>query len=78
MPVHIPVPIASSSHGWLSGRGSSRALPLPAHSIVTGIVTAGRARRSPIDSASGRATLPPTSTVHVSGSVSGMSKWISR
>ena len=36
VPVHVPVPIASSSHGWLSGRGSMRARPFPAHSMVTG------------------------------------------
>ena len=27
---------ASTSHGWLIGRGESRARPLPAHSMVTG------------------------------------------
>ena len=78
VPVHVPVPIASSSHGWLSGRGSSRARPLPAHSIVTGIVTAGRERRSATESVSGRSTSPPTSIVHVSASAAGMSKWINR
>ena len=46
VPVHSAVPTASSSHGWLSGRVSNIARPLPAHSSVTGIVTAGRARSS--------------------------------
>ena len=46
MPVHSAVPTASSSHGWLTGRVSNNARPLPAHSNVTGTVTAGRARRS--------------------------------
>ena len=30
------------SHGWLSGRGSSSARPLPAHSIVAATSTAGQ------------------------------------
>ncbi len=38
-PVHSAVPTASTSHGWLTGRGDSRARPLPAHSSVTGRVT---------------------------------------
>ena len=38
------VPTASVSHGWETGRGSSRARPLPAHSIVTGD---GHGRRAP-------------------------------
>src|SRR6185369_17154204 len=37
-------PTASTSQGWLTGRGSSRALPLPAHSIVTRRVVRGIAR----------------------------------
>ena len=49
MPVHSAVPIASESHGWLIGRGCNRARPLPAHSMVTGIVTAGRERTSSIE-----------------------------
>ena len=31
------VPTASLSHGWLTGRGSIRARPLPAHSSVTAV-----------------------------------------
>ena len=46
VPVHSAVPTASTSHGWLSGRGSSSARPLPAHSIVTVTLARGRARRS--------------------------------
>ena len=34
------MPIASYSHGWLIGRGLSRARPFPAHSIVTRSVRA--------------------------------------
>ena len=34
------------NHGWLTGRGVSRARPLPAHSNVTVCVTWGRPRRS--------------------------------
>ncbi len=54
MPVHSLVPIASSSHGWLTARVSNNARPLPAHSNVTGIVTAGLARRSSRPSSSSR------------------------
>ena len=57
---------------------TSRARPLPAHSIVTAIVTLGRERRSAIESSSGSRTSPPTETLHVASSVSGTSKWISR
>ena len=66
------------SHGWLIGRGSISARPLPAHSRVTGIVRAGRAFTSASVSASGFSTSPPTSSCHVSASTFGMSKWISR
>ena len=45
-PVHAAVPTASSSHGWLTGRGSRCARPLPAHSIVTGVVTFSARSRS--------------------------------
>ena len=72
-PVQLPVPTASSTHGWLAGRGAMNARPLPAHSIVTVRVTAGRARRSASDSETGRPTAPPTSSAHVSGSAAGMS-----
>ena len=54
-------PTASVNQGWLIGRGSSSALPLPAHSNVTTRVTAGSARSSSSDSDSRRLTLPPTS-----------------
>ena len=60
MPVHSAVPIASVIHGCEIGRGDRRARPLPAHSIVTGIVRLGRARRSAIESSSGFRTRPPT------------------
>ena len=60
VPVHSAQPIASSCHGADSGRGVSRARPEPAHSIITGSVTAGRARSSSSPSASGRATRPST------------------
>ena len=40
-PVHAAVPTPSSLHGWLSGRGRNRDLPLPAHSRVTGMLMLG-------------------------------------
>ena len=46
MPVHSAQPIASSCQGAETGRGARCARPLPAHSIITAIVTAGRARSS--------------------------------
>ena len=78
MPVHSAVPTASSSQGWLTGRGSSRARPLPAHSRVTGAVTSGRRRSSSMVRVRGAATRPPISRVQLRASASGMSKWISR
>ena len=72
-PVHSAVPTASSTHGWPIGRGESPLRPLPAHSIVTACVTAGRARRSSSDSASSRPTSPPTSRRQLAGSTTGMS-----
>ena len=36
-------PTASVSQGWLTGRGSSSARPLPAHSNVIGLSTRSRA-----------------------------------
>ena len=78
VPVHSAVPIASVSHGCEIGRGDRRARPLPAHSIVTGIVMLGRFRRSVIESSSGCRTSPPTESVQVASSASGTSKWISR
>jgi hypothetical protein len=78
VPVHSAVPTASSSQGWLTGRGSSRARPLPAHSRVTGAVTTCRRRSSSMVSDSGRSTRPPTSSRQLVSSAAGMSKWISR
>jgi hypothetical protein len=78
VPVHSAVPTASSSQGWLIGRGSSRARPLPAHSRVTGAVIWGRRRSSSMRRVSGRATAPPTSRAQARSSAWGMSKWISR
>jgi hypothetical protein len=77
-PVHSPVPTASSTHGWLSGRGLIRLRPLPAHSMVSARVTAGRDRRSSSDKATGRSTMPSTESIHVAGSTTGMSKWVNR
>ena len=60
-PVQSAVPIASSSHGWLNGRGSSSARPLPAHSRVTaqGSRRKGLEARSS-DSSSSCSTAPLT------------------
>ena len=76
--VHSAVPTAPWSHGWLIGRGSINARPLPAHSRVTGIVRAGRAFTSASVRVSGVSTSPPTSSCHVSASTFGMSKWVRR
>ena len=73
VPVHAAVPTASPSQGCETGRGHSRARPLPAHSIVTGTETRSRDCRSASDSDSGRATCPPTSSRHAPASTSGMS-----
>ena len=78
VPVHSAVPTAPWSHGWLIGRGSINARPLPAHSRVTGIVRAGRAFTSASVRVSGVSTSPPTSSCHVSASTFGMSKWVRR
>ncbi len=78
MPVHSAVPTASPSHGCEIGRGESRARPLPAHSIVTVVVTLGRDRRSAIESSIGFRTSPSTESFHDASSASGTSKWISR
>ena len=58
------VPTASSSHGWLTTCGSTCARPLPAHSIVTAISTAGRARsrRATARPAARRARRPRAAT----------------
>ena len=50
-----------------------RARPFPAHSIVTATSTAVRARISASESVWGRSTWPPTSSLHDSGSMTGMS-----
>ena len=78
MPVHSAVLTASSSQGWLTGRGSSRARPLPAHSMVTGAVTWGRRRSSSMVRVRGAVTWPPISSRQVRSSASGMSKWMRR
>ena len=72
-PAHSAVPTASVIQGWLTGRGSSRARPLPAHSKVTGSATRSRARRSSSESDSGRSTAPPISSTKPDGSTAGMS-----
>ena len=72
-PAHSAVPTASVSHGWLSGRGDSRARPFPAHSKVTGRPTLGRARSSSSERESGRSTSPSTESRKVAGSTTGMS-----
>src|SRR5207247_8856315 len=71
-------PIASSSHGCLSGRGERRARPLPAHTSVQATLVLGRFMSSSSESESGRPTSPPISSRHVEASTSGMSKWIRR
>ncbi len=73
VPVHSAVPTASSSQGWLTGLGSMRARPLPAHSIVTRRVTARRARRSSSPIRRGRVTWPSMVSRHSAGSRCGMS-----
>ena len=78
VPVHSAVLIASSIHGWLMGRGLRSARPLPAHSIVTGSVTAGLRLMSSRVSIIGFDTRPLICNCHDRASTYGISKWMRR
>ena len=73
VPPHSAVPTASVSQGWLMGRGSSSARPLPAHSNVIGSAWRGRSFRALRESELGRSTAPAISRRKLAGSTAGMS-----
>ena len=76
-PVHSAVPTASTSHGWLMGRGESRARPLPAHSMRHGDGPRGRPSRSAqLQGQAAGPRSPPISRRQARWSTSGMSKCV--
>ena len=63
VPVHSDVPTASYIQGIEWDRGETPARPLPAHSIVTGIVIAGKAIISTISISNGVSNEPENSNL---------------
>ena len=70
-PVKRAVPTAPFSHWMPATAGSKNARPLPAHSSVTVIVTAGSFLISSSDSENGEFTSPSTFSVQVAASTCG-------